>query len=147
MNTSLLPFGTRFGLSTDIQRELDNLLGRFFEGGNGSKLMEWKPEVNISETEGQYEVHIDLPGMKPEDFTVELRHGDLWISGERKEETEEKGKTWHRMERRYGQFRRILPLGQEVDPEKIEAEYKEGVLRVVVPKSEVAQPKKVTVKT
>lgn len=147
MATSLIPFGTRFGLSKDLRTEFDNMLSRFFEGGNGMNLSKWTPDVNVSESDKEFEVKVDLPGLKPEDFSVELRHGDLWITGERKEETEEKGKTWHRFERHYGQFRRVLPLGQDVDPDHVEAEYKEGILRVVVPKAEVAQPKKVQVKT
>ena len=103
--------------------------------------------MNVSETDKHFEVVVDLPGLKADEFTVEFRQGDLWISGERKEEKEVKGKTWHRVERHYGQFRRVLPLGENVDSEHIEAEYKEGTLHVIVPRTEVVQPKKVKVKT
>jgi len=147
MRTSLIPFGTEFGLSKDLRTEFDDMLQRFFGGGNGSELSKWVPEVNVSETDKHFEVKVDLPGLKPEEFTVEFRQGDLWITGERKEEKEEKGKTRHRVERHHGQFRRVLPLGENVDPEHIDAGYKEGVLHVVVPKTEFAQPKKVEVKT
>lgn len=146
MSTSLAPFKSQFGLPRDLRSDFDTMLKRFFDSGNGIEMAGWNPEVNVSETDKQFEVKVDLPGMKPEDFTVELRHGDLWISGERSEEKEEKGKTWHRIERRSGQFRRILTLGQEVDADHVEAEYKDGVLHVVVPKTAVAQPKKVQVK-
>lgn len=148
MRGSLIPFGSAFGLTRDLRSEFDRMLNRFFEGDNGEpQLRGWNPKLNVSETEKQFEVTVDLPGMKLENFTVELRQGDLWITGERQEEKDEKGKTWHRIERHYGQFQRVLPLGTDVDPEKVEAEYKDGVLHVLVPKTEVAQPKKVKVKT
>jgi HSP20 family protein len=101
---------------------------------------------NLAETENHYEVTVELPGMKPEEFNVELRNGELWITGERKEEKEEKGKTWHRMERRYGEFRRVFRLPLAVEAEKVTAEYKEGILRIAVPKVAEAKPKRVEVK-
>jgi HSP20 family protein len=84
--------------------------------------------------------------MKPEEFNVELHHGELWISGEKKEEKEEKGKTYHRVERRFGEFRRGFRLPLPVNEEKVTAEYKEGILRVAVPKIAAAMPKRVEVK-
>ncbi|HID22904.1 MAG TPA: Hsp20/alpha crystallin family protein [Planctomycetaceae bacterium] len=149
MTTSLVPFGTRFGLFDDLRKEMDNLFNRFFaaeDGGELAQLTTWTPRLNLSETDKAYEVTVDLPGMKPEDFQVELKHGDLWITGERKGETEEKGKTWHRVERYYGQFRRVIALGDDVDPEHVEAEYKDGVLRITVPKAESAQTKRIEIK-
>jgi HSP20 family protein len=130
-----------------LRTEFNNILSQFFGGGNGTELAKWAPQVNVSETEKHFEVEVDLPGLKADEFGVELRQRDLWITGERKEEKEEKGKTWHRMERHYGQFRRVIPLGENVDPERVEAEYKEGVLRVVVQKAETAQTRKVKVRT
>jgi HSP20 family protein len=104
------------------------------------------PMCNLAETENHYEVMVELPGMKPEEFHVEFRKGELWITGERKEEKEEKGKTWHRMERRYGEFRRVFRLPLAVEEEKVTAEYKEGILRVTVPKLAEAKPRRVEVK-
>jgi HSP20 family protein len=103
--------------------------------------------VNVAETETAYEVTLELPGMKPEEFKVELKDRDLWITGEKKEEKEEKGKTFHRIERSYGEFRRVIPLPGEVAEEKIAAEYKEGVLHILVPKTEKAKPRRVEVKS
>ncbi|MEX0718004.1 MAG: Hsp20/alpha crystallin family protein [Planctomycetaceae bacterium] len=104
------------------------------------------PECNLAESETEYEVTLDLPGLKPDDFNVELQHGDLWITGERKHEAEQKGKTWHRVERQYGQFRKMIRLGEDVDPEGIDAQYRDGVLRITVPKTEISKPKKIAVK-
>ena len=108
--------------------------------------MSWTPQANVAETDAGYDVSVDLPGLKPEDFNVELRHGDLWISGERSEEREESGRTWHRVERHFGQFRRVIRLGDDVNPEGVDAEYKDGVLRVHIPKSEAAKSRKIEVK-
>jgi HSP20 family protein len=104
------------------------------------------PTANLVETENEFEVTIDLPGLKPEEVNLELREGALWITGERKEETEEKGKTFHRMERRYGSFRRVIPLPASVEEGKVEAEFRHGVLSVKLPKSEEIKPKHIEVK-
>jgi len=76
-----------------------------------------------------------------------LKEGQLWITGERRQESEEKGKTYHRVERQYGRFQRVIPLPAAVNPEKIDAEYKDGVLHITLPKDETAQPKRIPVKT
>ena len=93
------------------------------------------------------EITVELPGMKPEDVKVEVLEGRLMIHGEKKEEKEVTDKTFHRVERRYGEFRRTLPLPTTIDAEKVVAEFKDGVLKVTVPKVPAAQPKNIEVKT
>ena len=144
-SNSLIPFDTRFGLIGDF----DNLIGRFFTSSdNGSEEVRahWTPRINLSETDKQYEVSVDLPGMQPDALNVELKHGDLWINGERHGVTEEKGKSWHRVERCHGQFRRTVRLGDDVDSACVDAEYKDGVLRITVPKIKAAQTKHIQIK-
>jgi HSP20 family protein len=97
------------------------------------------------ENENEFQVTVELPGLKPEEFNVEVKNGELWITGEKKEETEEKGKTFHRLERRYGEFTRVLPLPATVDEGKVEAKLDGGVLTVRVPKTEEAKPRHVPV--
>jgi HSP20 family protein len=126
---------------------MENLMERFFGPEDGRWLVGFVPGVNVAENETAYEVTTELAGMKPEDFKVELKNGDLWITGEKKEEKEEKGKTFHRVERSYGEFRRVIQLPGKVNAEKIAADYKEGVLKVMVPKAEEAKPRRVEVKT
>jgi HSP20 family protein len=131
----------------DFRQEMNQLMNQFLSSEDGGEQgLSFAPRTNLAETEQGYEVTLDLPGMKPEEFNIELREGQLWITGERKQEKEEKGKTYHRVERQYGQFRRVIPLDVPVDAEKVEAEYKEGVLRVTVPKTEGARPKRIEVK-
>jgi HSP20 family protein len=148
MATSLAPFNTRFGIFDDFRREIDSVFNRFFE--NGTEIGEqttWSPRLNLSETDTQYEVSLDLPGVELKDIDVELQHGDLWISGERFKESEEKGKRFQRVERFYGQFRRMIRLGDDVDAKHVDAQYKDGVLRITVPKTEESKAKRIEVKS
>ena len=147
---SLLPTTDRFPARMNrIEEEMEELMQQFWgrEGGwlttNGGFL----PTVDLVETEGQFEVTVDLPGLKPEEVTVELKSGELWISGKREEEKEEEGKTYHRVERSQGEFRRVLPLPESIDEEKINAHFENGVLKVVVPKSEEVKSKRIEVET
>jgi HSP20 family protein len=132
----------------NFRDELNQLMDQFFGAEDGGeRSLVFMPRTNLAENEKEYEVTLDLPGLKPEDFNIEMREGQLLISGERKQEKEEKGKTYHRIERQYGSFRRVIPLPGVVDAEKIEAEYKDGVLRIRIPKSEAARPKRIPVKS
>ena len=144
----LVPWHTRSGGTFDtLRKEMDHLMERFVGTENGGTVSQFfAPETNLAETDKEYEITVDLPGLKPEDFNLEFNDGQLWITGERKCEKEEKGKTYHRVERSYGQFRRGVSLGPDVDAEKIDASYKDGVLKVIVPKAQAAHPKKIEVK-
>lgn len=131
-----------------LRREMDDLFTQFLGAEDGGEqLALFAPRTNVAETDKDYEITVDLPGMKPDEFNVELKEGHLWITGERKQESEETGKTYHRVERVYGQFRRVIPLGMDVDADRVGAEYKDGVLRITVPKTEAAQPKRIAVRT
>ena len=136
---------------TSLEAEMGDLMSRFFggrEGDGGLVTREvFAPRINLVEDESQYEVTVELPGMKSEDFHVEMEGNELRISGEKKEETEEKGKTYHRVERHFGSFYRMIPLPSSVAADKITANYKDGVLTVKVPKTEEAKPRKIDVKT
>jgi HSP20 family protein len=132
-----------------LERDFGRFVGGMF--GDEDRWMSLEgafvPTINVSENTDGVEVTVELPGMRPEDFTVELKNGALWISGEKKEEKEEKGKTFHRVERSYGEFRRVIPLPTTVAEEKIAAEFKAGVLKVTVPKTPETRAKRVEVKT
>jgi HSP20 family protein len=127
---------------------MDQLMEQFFGTEDGGRqLPAFAPRTNVAETDEQYEVTLDLPGMKPEEFNIELKENQLWITGERKQEHEEKGKTWHRVERSWGQFRRVIPLDSPVNAEAVKADYKDGVLHLTLPKDKAAQPKRIEVKS
>jgi len=148
MFRTMIPWTTKFPTLPTWEREFPALMERWFGEDvlptNGEDF--FTPRANVAETEKGMEITVELPGVKPEDVRVEVHGGELWITGEKKEEKEEKGKTFHRVERRYGEFRRVIPLPTTVDKEKITAEYKEGVLKVEVVKTEEAKPKRIEVK-
>ena len=139
-------------------RELDevqNRFGRFFGGfptglreGNGETLTspDWSPQVDITEDDQEYLIKADLPEMKKEDVKVVVENGILSVSGERKTEKEEQRKKYHRIERSYGSFRRGFLVPEDADGTKVKAEFKNGVLKVHLPKSPAAKPKAVEVK-
>jgi HSP20 family protein len=107
---------------------------------------EWAPSVDITEDDKEYLVKADLPDVKKEDVKVTVENGVLTITGERKFEKEENGKKYHRIERSYGNFLRSFTLPDAADSTKVNAEFKDGVLKVHLPKSEKAKPKAVDVK-
>ena len=124
-----------------LSRVFGSLLDENFLPTNG-----FMPLANVAETPQALEMTFELPGLKAEEVKVEVREGELWITGEKKEEKEEKEKSYHRIERRFGEFRRVMPLPTNVDPEKVVAEFKEGVLKVTVPKVEEEKPRVIEVK-
>jgi HSP20 family protein len=107
---------------------------------------EWVPRVDISETDDAYIIKAEIPGVNKEDVKVTAENGVLTISGERKEEKAENNKKIHRVERLYGTFFRTFVLPDNVDESKINAEFKDGVLTLTVPKTEKAKPKSIEVK-
>ncbi len=130
----------------DFEREMENLMEQLFSDGNSGRTVQpFVPRTTVAETESQYEVQVDLPGIKAEDLQVEMRGQQLWLVGERKQEKEEKGKTYHRVEQEFGRFERVIPLPLPVDESKIKAQYHDGILKVTVPKSEAVRPKRISV--
>jgi HSP20 family protein len=135
--------------------ETQNRLARIFgltpaRLPNGNKesmtITEWAPSVDIIEDDKEWLVKTDLPEVKKEDVKVTVENGVLTITGERKFEKEEKGKKYHRIERSYGNFLRSFTLPDAADGSKVNAEFKDGVLKVHLPKSEKAKAKSVEVK-
>ncbi|MBI5316194.1 MAG: Hsp20/alpha crystallin family protein [Nitrospirae bacterium] len=115
---------------------------------NGKETMvvaDWVPSVDVSETEGEYQIKAEIPDVKKEDVKVTLEDGVLTIQGERKQEKEVKGKRYHRVERSYGRFVRSFTLPDVIDEEKVKAEFKDGILNLALPKSEKAKPKAIEV--
>jgi HSP20 family protein len=106
----------------------------------------WTPAVDIQETDKEYLIKAELPEIKKEDVKVEVLDGTLTIEGERTQEKEEKGKKFHKIEREYGKFMRQFALPPDVIAEKLEADFKDGMLNVHLPKAAVAKPKAIEVK-
>ncbi len=130
-----------------FREEMDDLMSRFWSGTQDGWLSgNFAPSVDLTEADNAFEVRIDIPGMESKDIDVQV-HGNLvTISGERKEEKEAKGKTFHRVERRTGKFSRSLTLPCGINEDEVAAEYVKGILTLKLPKCEEAKCKKVTVK-
>lgn len=103
------------------------------------------PALDIEETDDAVIVRAELPGLRPDDFTVEATSDRLILRGEKTEEREERGLGFHRMERRYGSFLRTVALPCQVEPDKASARYRDGVLRVTLPKTEASKARRVRV--
>ena len=134
----------------DMSTRLSRIFGRTLAPKEGGKeemtIAEWSPLVDISEDEKEYLIKAELPEVKKEDVKLSVHNDVLSISGERKYEKEEKGKKYHRVERAYGSFTRSFMLPDDADEGKVAAEYKDGILKVHLPKSEKAKPKSIEVK-
>ena len=117
--------------------------------GNGKEVMtvaDWVPSVDISETEGEYAIQAELPGVKKDAVKVTVENGVLTIQGERRQEQATSGRKHHRIERSYGLFVRSFTLPDTVDEGNVRAEYADGMLHLHLPKSEKAKPKQIDVK-
>jgi HSP20 family protein len=147
MKRTMVPFGGSLRPFSMMARDMEQMLNEFFnrDGWGQNALSNFEPQVNIAETSDGYEFSVDVPGINPEDVKVEYYDGQLTISGERKEEKEEKGKTYHRVETSYGSFHRSFALPGAVDEGKITANVVNGVLKVTLPKSQKVKPKLIPV--
>jgi HSP20 family protein len=131
----------------DIQRNLNSLFESNFgkAGGEDTALNAWTPTVDIYEDQDAFLLKLELPEVNKEDIKVSLNENVLAISGERRFENEDKRDGYHRVERSYGQFYRSFTLPPNVNTEAINAEYKDGMLRLSIPKKEEAKPKEISV--
>ena len=130
-----------------LHSDMDDLFNAFF-GGLGTSNYEYKlwPAIDVAENEDAVVVNAEVPGCKAEDIEISVQGKILTISGEKKQEQEKKEKGYYHVERSYGSFRRELNLSSDVDPDKIDAVCKEGVLTLTLPKVEKAKPIKVKIK-
>jgi HSP20 family protein len=107
---------------------------------------EWYPRADVVERDKHYEISIELPGIEKDNVKVSVENGLLTVSGQNEGEHEDQGKGYYRLERRYGAFSRSFDLPEGVDAEKIEAAYKNGILKLNVPKAPEVMPRKIEIK-
>jgi HSP20 family protein len=127
---------------TGLRLFQDSLSRLFSEPGNARP---WTPAVDIFENENELVLKADLPEVEAKNVGIQIENGTLTLKGERKFEEERNGKGYHRIERAYGRFVRAFSLPETVDPEKVKADYKNGVLTITLPKKEVAKPRTVNI--
>jgi HSP20 family protein len=132
-----------------LRKEMDRVWDSFFEGRPSRRTREegeWLPSLDVSETKSDLVVKAELPGMEAKDIEISLNEGLLTIKGEKKQEREEKEEGYHLIERSYGTFTRSIRLPKDVQSDKIKASFKNGVLKVILPKSEEAKKKEIKIK-
>jgi HSP20 family protein len=135
----------------DLSMLQDRMNRLFDDAGRGGRSEEpsattsWSPAVDIFETEGEIVVKAELPAMDRKDITLNLEKNVLTLRGERRFEKETKEENYHRIERSYGAFSRAFSIPATVDEDKIRADYKDGVLKIVLPKKEQAKPKQIRI--
>jgi HSP20 family protein len=125
--------------------EISRLQDQFLRTGNNQTLAPFKPSVDIFEDESGIHVTAELAGVKPSDIKVKVENNVLTVSGERKLESEEKKRGYHRVERSYGKFSRSFALGEDVNAEAIEARHDNGVLHLTLPRRASTQKREIQV--
>jgi HSP20 family protein len=138
-------FSQLASLQDNLNRGFEGLFTPPAEGELPSR--DFMPPMDISEDAVNYTVKTEVPGMKAEDIKIDLTGRTLTLKGEKKQESETEDENWHRVERSYGSWLRRVEMPQAVDPEKIVAQYDDGVLTVRVAKAEEVKPRKIEVKT
>jgi HSP20 family protein len=130
-----------------IRNEIDNLLHEFFGGPihTGPLVGEWLPAADVSETEDRVFVKAELPGIEEKDIDLSICENVLAIRGEKKHVKEDKDENHYLGDRYYGSFRRTFQLPADINPDKAEASFDKGVLKISIPKSEVAKTQKILI--
>jgi HSP20 family protein len=145
---TLTPFFTSRNLTSDLFREMDRMFDHLATPGLPVyDEREFSPASELTEEENHYLLSIDIPGMKKEDIKIEVADGTLVISGERKHERRENSNQVHRFEKAYGSFKRSFVLPNTINADKVEARYEDGVLELYLPKTEVAQARKIEIQS
>lgn len=146
---TLTPFFTSRSLTpSDLFREMDRMFD--FTPHRDSNIYDerdFSPASELMEEENHYMLSIDIPGMKKEDIKIEVADGTLIISGERKNERRSDANQIHRFEKSYGSFKRSFVLPNTISAEKVEARYEDGVLELYLPKTDVAQARKIEIQS
>ncbi|OPY09605.1 MAG: Spore protein SP21 [Syntrophaceae bacterium PtaB.Bin095] len=131
-----------------LQREMNRIFDDFFQGwdvapfaGPSARLAAFHPSIDVKESDKEISVKAELPGLEEKDVEVLLDNETLTIKGEKKEEKEDKGKGYYHVECSYGSFHRVIPLPAGIDQKKVQAQFKNGVLNITLPKAEEAKAK------
>ena len=113
--------------------------------GDGESQMNWNPAVDVYDNDNSFIIQVELPGLEKKDIEIDVKDGVLTLKGERSSDKEWKDEKYYRRERAFGKFQRAFKLPSDIDPEKVKADFKNGVLKIEIPKPEIQKPKKITV--
>lgn len=141
---SLVRYNNPWNLLNTLQRELYD--PTFNNDADSASTANWAPSVDISENDKEFTLLADIPGVNPDEIDISMEKGVLTIKGERNTENVEEGENYRRVERQSGQFYRRFTLPDSADADKIEAKSEHGVLKITIPKQEVAVSRRIEVK-
>jgi HSP20 family protein len=128
-----------------LGRRFSDILDDFFTDAVSTRQSRFIPSIDVAESDKQFEIEVQIPGMKKEDINVNLENGILTISGERSFKNEKEDKKYHKVETHYGSFTRSLQLPESINPESVKATYNDGILSITVDKSEKKSSKKIKI--
>jgi len=140
------PFKEMATLQDRMNRVFGDIWGRTHRPDEDYISGSWLPSVDVRETKDALEISAELPGIEPKEVEVSVENGVLTLKGSRQFEKATEGETYHRVERAYGSFERSFSLPTNVDPEKVHAVYRHGVLHLTLPKREEAKPRSISIK-
>ena len=135
-----------WSLFDQLNRELTNPVQNYSAEDANTATANWTPSVDIAEDENCFTLLADIPGVKPDNIEVSMEDGVLTVRGERNTEEKTEKKNFRRVERQHGTFYRRFTLPETANADKIEAHSEHGVLKVTIPKQELAQPRRISVK-
>jgi len=139
------PFTELLGIRNDMDRFLNDAFGLFNDGYGGERIGAWSPAVDMEETKEDFIISAEIPGIKKEDIKITIVDNTVQLSGEVYEEKELKETQYYLKERSRGKFTRSFTLPTSVNVNKAEAAYKDGILRLKLPKAEEAKPREITI--
>lgn len=142
----LVKSGSIKGELESMRREMDRIWNRFSRESSTYE-REWNPSLDLMETEASLVAEVEVPGINADDIDISVTSDMLTVTGEKKQQTDEQGKNYHVLERAYGRFSRSIPLPTAVNPDRVEARCKDGILRITMGKSQGAKSKRIEIKT
>jgi HSP20 family protein len=139
------PMRDMFSLRHPMNHLFDDVFRPVVRGDSKLSMWDWNPTVDIYDNDENIVIKAELPGIEKKDIVIDVKDGVLTLKGERSFDNEVKEKKYYHRERTFGKFERVFRLPAKVDPEKISADYKDGVLKIEIPKPEEQKPKQITV--
>ena len=139
------PIRDIFSLRNRNNNIFDDLFYLNRRGDEKLTMWNWKPVVDIYDNEDKFVINAELPGVDKKDIVIDVKDRLLTLKGERSSEKEVKEDKYHRRERAYGSFERVFTLPAEIDPDQIKADFKNGILKIDIPKQEEQKPRQITV--
>lgn len=148
MATALVPFRSALvSVWDDLESELARAVGDLGKVGSGIGAATYRPNMNLVETETEFVITLDLPGISLDETSIELKSDELLISGKRQNASESTNGRWHNVECSHGKFFRSVRLGSNPIGDHIDAEYRDGVLTIRIPRAADARPRKIDIRS